>query len=203
MKELYTALSKAQSKITGAVKDQNNPFFKSKYADLSSVMDAIRVPFAENGLAYFQGARQLENGNWVLHTKVVHSSGEEIGSDYPIICSKQNDPQAFLSATTYARRASLSAIAGVSQIDDDGNIASQVQRPGLTPITNKVVETSIVSNELAPVIQQLAECKTMNDLKKTWAGISKFEGNFTREEYAELTLMKDKRKGELSNAGTN
>lgn len=128
MKNIAEALSKAQAKITGAVADSANPFFKSKYADLSSVMAAIRVPFAENGLSYTQGARRevdTNGGFWVLTTTLLHASGETISYDYPIICAKQNDPQAFGAAVTYARRFSLSAMCGVAQIDDDAESTKQ------------------------------------------------------------------------------
>ena len=124
--ELAAALSKAQASITGAVKDSANPFFKSKYADLASVMDAIRMPFAAAGLSYIQGG-VCDNGTWYMETMLMHSSGQYLTYRYPIICAKQNDPQAFGAATTYSRRFALSAIAGVSQVDDDGNYAHQSQ----------------------------------------------------------------------------
>lgn len=136
MKELSAALCRAQSKITGAIRDSNNPFFKSKYADLASVMDAIRAPFSENGLCYTQGGRHTETG-WVVTTTLMHTSGETVTFDYPIICQKQNDPQAFGAATTYARRFALSAIAGVSQVDDDGQSA-MAREPAAT-VTHPVV----------------------------------------------------------------
>lgn len=135
MKELASALSKAQAKITGAVKDSSNPFFKSKYADLSSVMDAIREPFAEHGLSYTQGGRYID-GQWMLVTSLMHSSGDEIQYYFPIICAKQNDPQAFGAAVSYARRFALSAIAGVSQVDDDGESA-KAPKPQGSPIINE------------------------------------------------------------------
>lgn len=140
MKNIAEALSKAQAKITGAVADSANPFFKSKYADLSSVMTAIRIPFAENGLSYTQGCR-LDGNSWVLSTTLLHSSGETLSFDYPVICAKQNDPQAFGAAVTYARRFSLSAIAGVSQVDDDGNTAAKTPAaPTVSEAPAKITE---------------------------------------------------------------
>jgi hypothetical protein len=52
--ELATALCQAQSQMGGAVKDSSNPFFKSNYADLTSVIKAIKQPFSDNGLSYSQ-----------------------------------------------------------------------------------------------------------------------------------------------------
>lgn len=122
IKDLVSALSKAQGKIKGAIKDSANPFFKSHYADLDSNIEAIRDQFCENGLSIIQGD-QFKDGAWVLETRLSHLSGQWVETDYPIICVKQ-DPQSFLAANTYARRGALTAIAGLSARDDDGNKAS-------------------------------------------------------------------------------
>lgn len=121
--KLALALSKAQSKIYGAVKDQDNPFFKSKYADLGAVYDAIRTPFAENELSVTQLVDEAENKLFLI-TMLLHSSGEFITSRYPLVAKDMSNPQSLKSLVTYARRASLAAIAGVPEVDDDGNEAS-------------------------------------------------------------------------------
>lgn len=121
MKEIFTALSKAQSEITGALKDSENPFYKSQYADLASVMTAIKEPFSKHGLCYSQ-ITQFLDGQLYLETYLGHTSGESIKGVYPIF-AKDNSPQAMGSAITYARRYALAAIAGVAQIDDDGESA--------------------------------------------------------------------------------
>lgn len=120
--ELAKALSNAQSEIEGAVKDAANSFFKSKYADLASVMDAIRKPFAKNGLSYVQSTRIEATGAVVLETILMHTSGQWTLGEYPVQ-GKDNTPQAIGSAMTYARRYSLSAMTGVAQIDDDAEAA--------------------------------------------------------------------------------
>lgn len=130
--ELASALSKAQGEIHGAKKDSANPFFKSSYADLASVMDAIREPFAKNGLAITQTFDNLPEG-LVICTTLMHSSGQWIKGTMAIHPVKQ-DPQGVGSATTYARRYSLAAIAGVAQVDDDGNAASHPQATKSTPV---------------------------------------------------------------------
>lgn len=120
--ELAKALSKAQGKIRHAVKDSANPFFKSKYADLTSVWDAIREAFQAEGLAVAQ-CPQVENGASVLETILMHSSGQWMSSTVPLNPVK-NDPQGLGSAITYMRRYALQSIAGVCSDDDDGNAAS-------------------------------------------------------------------------------
>jgi hypothetical protein len=118
--KLALALSKAQLRITGALSDSSNPFFKSKYADLASVMDAIRIPFAENELAVSQMTSELE-GKIYLNTILMHSSGEFLKSTYPVSVKDYSNPQVIGSGITYARRYALAAIAGVAQVDDDSN----------------------------------------------------------------------------------
>lgn len=116
--ELAAALSKAQLSISAALKDSNNPFFKSKYADLTSVWSACRKELSENGLSVSQ---VLDGMNLV--TTLMHSSGQWVRGSCPLILVKQ-DMQSLGSSVTYARRYSLAAICGVVQDDDDGNLAT-------------------------------------------------------------------------------
>lgn len=128
MKELFTALSKAQAVMHGAVKDSNNPFFKSTYADLESVWEAVREPLTQNGLSVVQTTEVDAAGKMVLVTYLCHSSGESIRGVYPIL-AKDDSPQSIKSSVTYARRTALSAIVGLWETDDDGNLASGKEKP--------------------------------------------------------------------------
>jgi hypothetical protein len=122
IKELAAALAKAQAKIKGAVKDSANPFFKSSYADLQSVWDAIREPLSSNNLAVIQTTETNAAGQLELITTLAHSSGEWIDSRFPILAAKM-DSQSVGSAVSYARRYSLASVVGVYQVDDDGEQA--------------------------------------------------------------------------------
>ena len=122
IKELAKALSAAQGEMKGASKDSSNPFFKSKYADLASVWEAIRAPFSKNGLAISQVTSEDDKG-LILNTMLMHSSGEWIMGELRINPVDQK-PQTMGSAISYARRYALSAMAGVYAEDDDGNLAS-------------------------------------------------------------------------------
>jgi hypothetical protein len=119
--KLSTALCKAQEAMGGAVKDSANPFFKSKYADLGSVVRAIKQPFAENGLSYVQFPIAEEN-RIGISTRLMHTSGEWLEESFAIPMAKI-DPQQAGSVLTYFRRYSLAAIAGVPQVDDDAEAA--------------------------------------------------------------------------------
>ena len=127
IKELATALNKAQDEMGGAVKDKKNPFFKSSYADLASVVMAIKEPFAGNGLSYSQFPISRD-GLVGVETILMHTSGEFISSELLLPTTKK-DPQAAGSAITYARRYALQAIAGIPSEDDDGNLASKKAAP--------------------------------------------------------------------------
>lgn len=136
IKELATALSKAQAQIEGAKKDSANPFFKSKYADLSSVVEAIRKALADNGLAYVQISHD-KDGAAAIETQILHSSGEWLSCGIVSVPVSKQDAQGFGSAMTYARRYSLSAAFGVAPEDDDGNAAAKA-KPEESP--GKLVE---------------------------------------------------------------
>jgi hypothetical protein len=119
---LAKALSKAQGEMGGAVKDSSNPFFKSSYADLGSVIAAIKDSFAANGLSYTQFPIRDEAGAGV-ETILMHESGQWIKSSYTLPLAKF-DAQSAGSCLTYARRYALQAIAGIPAVDDDGNQAT-------------------------------------------------------------------------------
>ena len=123
IKSLSVAMCKAQGEMGGAVKDANNPFFKSKYADLSSVVQAVKDPFANNGLSYVQFPVE-EGGRIGVETILMHESGEWLSNSFTVQLSKQ-DAQGAGSAITYCRRYALQAIAGIPSEDDDGNNASK------------------------------------------------------------------------------
>ncbi len=126
IKELAVALAKAQAKIEGALRDSANPFFKSKYADLSSVVDAIKSPLSVNGLSYTQVMHEAENAV-AVETIIMHSSGEWISCGKLSVPVVKADAQGYGSALTYARRYSLSAAFGVAPEDDDGNAAAKAK----------------------------------------------------------------------------
>lgn len=125
--ELAAALSKAQGSIKNAAKDSFNPHFKSKYADLSSVIDATKESLAANGLAVSQMPEALD-GRVFITTMLLHSSGQWLSSTLMMIPDKTNC-QGIGSAITYGRRYGMSAILGISQSDDDAESAVNHEPP--------------------------------------------------------------------------
>jgi hypothetical protein len=151
--EIAKALNKAQAAMSGAVKDANNPFFKSKYADLSAVRKAIQEPFSENGLSYSQFPVE-DNGRIGVETILMHTSGEWLSEKFTVNLSKQ-DAQGAGSAITYCRRYALQSIAGIPAEDDDGNAASPQanQDRQLTDIDKQWIEQCKVNPQVLDQIQ--------------------------------------------------
>lgn len=122
--ELATALAKAQGEIGGAVKDAQNPHFRSKYADLASVREAAK-PLAKHGLAVIQSCRMAVRDDGMVaevETRLLHSSGQWMADTLAVPVSKP-DAQGIGSAITYGRRYTLAAFAGIAPEDDDGEAA--------------------------------------------------------------------------------
>lgn len=122
---LFAALAKARKSFKPVLKSSQNPFFKSKYADLAEVIDATKDGLSDNELAIVQPpCFRRSDGTVEIYTFMGHSSGEWIKSilDMPVT---KLDPQGVGSAITYGRRYSYSGMVSVaSEVDDDGNSAS-------------------------------------------------------------------------------
>jgi hypothetical protein len=127
--DLATALCLAQAEMGGAVKDSNNPFFKSSYADLTSVIKVIKEPFARHGLSFVQLPVTSAGGNGIgVTTMLMHSSGQWIQSEYLLPMDKVT-PQGAGSAITYARRYALQSLVGIPSVDDDSEMAMYRNEP--------------------------------------------------------------------------
>lgn len=125
--DLAAALAKAQGEMRNAAKSSDNPFYKSKYADLAECLNVVREPLAKNGLSVFQANEGIIDGKLTVTTLLMHSSGQyiRVASSYPI---QKNDAQGFGSTLTYARRYGLAAALGLAQEDDDGNAACEPEQ---------------------------------------------------------------------------
>lgn len=119
--ELATALAKAQGQIDDASKSADNPYYKSRYADLAAVRAVIREPLAANDLAIVQAPRTVQGGAEV-ETMIVHKSGEYM-SETLFMPAGKSDPHGYASAITYARRIGIMSLLALAAYDDDGNTA--------------------------------------------------------------------------------
>lgn len=127
MKELCAAMAAAFPAIEGAIKDKENPHFRSKYADLTNVIAAIKPALASHGLWFTQVVHNIA-GTASVETIIIHSSGETMSCGVTSVPVLKNDAQGYGSALTYARRYSLSSAFGVAPEDDDGNASCEQPR---------------------------------------------------------------------------
>lgn len=122
IEKISKSLVKAQKEMSAAKKGAANPFFKSKYADYNSVLEACKEALNDNGITILQPHSLLQMGESeiaVVETILLHESGEYVSSQTKIEVAKQNDPQALGSAISYARRYGLQSLVSLPTSDDD------------------------------------------------------------------------------------
>lgn len=154
------ALSAAQAEMTDPVKDSINPHFKSRYADLATILKTVRPVLARHGIALVQ-TTEIDCGSVILVTQLLWR-GNAITGRYPVAPVKA-DPQGYGSAMTYARRYALQAIVGVAaDDDDDGNAASTSAPKASAP---RIDETS-------ELIGRIRACNDLDELRAMRAAVS-------------------------------
>lgn len=157
---IAAALAAAQGAMDRARKGASNLHFKSRYADLSDVMDACMAALSANGIAVVQPV--LRDGDRLfVETRLIHGPSGETLSDggMPLLVSK-NDMQGLGSAITYARRYGLMCMAGVAADDDDGNAASRpapTARIGAAPAAAPPAPPATVTAEQFERLRDLAD----------------------------------------------
>lgn len=132
--KIAPAYLQAQKNMGDVVKNASNPAFKSKYADLGAVIEAVLPAFNDAGIAVVQspGASYVDGIEVTVQVLLLHTSGQWMRSRLAMKPTK-TDPQAAGSAITYARRYQLQSLAGVAPQDDDGNKASALRTQAEMP----------------------------------------------------------------------
>lgn len=126
MKEIAQALVLAQMKFQPALKNSQNPHFRSKYADLGACIEAVIDALHTHDIALIQHTAESDKGV-IISTTFLHRSGEIYEAGSLFVPAAQQTPQAYGSALTYARRYSLMTACGIAPEDDDGNEASRTR----------------------------------------------------------------------------
>ena len=121
---IAAALLKAQIDIGGALKKSDNPYYKSKYADLTTVIDSVKEPLNNHGITFLQAVDSDAEGKPYIDTILLHESGQYLSTRTPVFCNKPSDPQAFGIGCTYSKRYALQAILALPTYDDDGEGAT-------------------------------------------------------------------------------
>jgi hypothetical protein len=196
-KVLFPAFIKAQQAMGDLLKTATNPAFKSKYADLAAVVEAVLPALHANGFGLMQPPHS--DGALVeVETILLHESGGCIRSTLGVRPTKQ-DPQGIGSAVTYARRYALQSIAGIAPEDDDGNAASG-SRQQAAPKQAEPPKAPTLSERAARLEATLKTVKTADELRKAYALASKLCADLDLsdpERLAQVNALYDARLNEL------
>lgn len=188
-KNIYIALSAAQAEMGPVVKGAINPHFRSKYADLSDVMQVALPALNKQGIAAWHST-VIADGTTMMRTTLSHGESDtHINCDVPLIVAK-NDMQGMKSATTYAKRIGIESLTGIAPEDDDGNAAAKAP-PKQEQRQQKPQETDAEAIERAK--DYLSEADSLDDLKERWGRIPK-----PVQASAEVIAAKDAAKERLS-----
>jgi hypothetical protein len=165
---INTALAKAQGQMKAVPFDRENSHFRNKYASLSSFVEAVRKPLADNGIAYTQ-TTEVREGGLVMVTTLRHTSGQWISSEWPLPMGAK--PQEMGSAQTYARRYCLSAICGVAA-DDDDDAEVAANKPASTPAAKpSPVQPQTVSPPVHPTTGEVSPHEITAPSATAWGSL--------------------------------
>lgn len=180
MKQIASALVKAQKAFGPALKTATNPHFKSRYADLAACVEAVIGGLNDNGIALIQ-RNSLDDAGVTVETVFVHESGEMLECGKLHVPAAKHDPQGYGSALTYARRYSLMAACGIAPEDDDGNAGSK----------SKVTDATVFA-----LLSDISACTTHQALKDAFFLAIKTVGN-DQAARDRITFAKDAQKAKL------
>jgi len=169
MKELLTALANVKKEVGTLSKTETNPFFKSKYFDINSLIQQVEPLLEKNGLILLQPILSNRVQSIIFHVE----TSQQVYSEIEL--QQFNDPQKLGSAITYYRRYTLQSLLGLQAEDDDGNKASQPQQPTI---------------DVARLETRLNACKNLLELQTTYL-------SFTQAEQKLTVALKDKLKTTL------
>lgn len=183
--DFYKAIADLQNDITKITKNTDNPYYKSKYSDLSAIYEEIKPKIKEHGFLLLQ--RVVGN---VLKTELIHiESGKKVESEMDLLTAKP-DMQQLGSAITYARRYSILSILNIETEDDDGNVAA-----GKTKSFDELETYEDFDNAIK-------SCKSEKQISALWY---KWREKFTEtsDEYKKLQKTSGDMKTKLANPNMN
>lgn len=164
---LFAALASAQAEVENAVKGNVNPHFKSRYADLAEVLNTVRPVFARHGLSILQSTA-FSGDHVSVTTTLAHAEGGWVSSCASCVPARV-DAQGIGAATTYLRRYSLAAMAGIAQEDDDGNSAAHDGKPRQHSREPAPADNGLLPATIEHAQKLLDRCEDMDALGNAWA----------------------------------
>lgn len=192
---LAKAMGLFRSKVEQPAKDANNPFFKSKYVTLEGVIKAVDTAIIDTGLTWYQEPVS-DNNKIGVATHIFHESGEWLAFEPFYVTPTKVDPQAQGSALTYAKRYSLAAAFGISSdIDDDGNGASNNDKPNTNNQTGSIISPKQIGmvknlfNQFATLTK--ADVKKVSEFALSHYKITKLENATSSQASALIKYMQE------------
>jgi len=205
IKEISVALPKAQAAIKSAIKSAENPHFRSRYADLATVIEACRAALNSNGITFLQPVRASERGV-IVETVLLHTSSEWISEELELPVAKQ-DAQGVGSAITYGKRYGLQSLVGIPSEDDDGNAATarpkndDAEAPP-PPVSRKMkpldFQAHCTAFSNATTREALQEAYTLAVMAARKLGDAEAERSFTTKKDEAKSFLEDVRKRDLA-----
>lgn len=201
---LNEALLAVQKIIKSAKKTSDNLYFKSKYADLSSVYESVKSPFNEAGILI----QQIEDENimsvgdtviiknYIVTKLIFVKTGESIDNRTEIVCKEKNNPQAYGSAITYARRYGLMTVCGIDTEDDDGNGANSYKKmekilSQSQDTFSKMMPEWLSQKGMKDAIDSINSCNSIEELQSIFTNLGEYK------KVKEIVEAKDAKKKEL------
>lgn len=188
-KNVYVALAAAQQDMGPLVKGSKNPHYKSMYADLSGLVEAVRPPLNRHGLAFFHS---IDDSN--LKTIIYHGETDtSIECSVPLIVDK-NNMQGYKSATTYAKRIGLESVTGIAPEDDDGNAAASAPPPKQQQQVQQKSPQQIRAKSLSDEISAIT---TEAGIKSFWDEYANEIGTFPQKTQDYFTNLSNEKEAKL------
>lgn len=197
---IVAALAKALPELESAKKNKANPAFKSKYADLAAVIDALE-PLRAHGLWYRQVCHDTAEGV-SIETIYIHDSGAELSAGTLFMPATKKDAQGFGSALSYARRYSLQAAFGLATEDDDGNAAVKAGGGQSSSAQSAPAGPAITGEQLAKLEMLIPAAKLTPAIFNQTFGIAKVSA-LPAARFGEAEERLTTRMAELVKAETN
>ncbi|WP_168735172.1 ERF family protein [Pseudothauera rhizosphaerae] len=182
MKNIASALVKAQKNFAPALKTSSNPHFRSKYADLAACVEAVVDALNGAGIALMQRCHECDDGV-IVETVFVHESGETMDAGKLHVPASKADPQGYGSALTYARRYSLMAACGIAPEDDDGNAASGKNKSAAPPAPPQAQKPF----DLDAALAWISKGQTIDEVKQR--ARSAYRKASTNEEHSRIQIL--------------
>lgn len=166
--KVAAALARAQQNMGKALKQSNNPHFRSKYADLGNVIDACLSALNDEGIAVVQPSGREGDMDYVDTILIHGESGQSLSCRVPLLLGKK-DMQGYGSAVTYSRRYGLMMMTGIAPEDDDGNAAAANPPAQNKPNAAQNVSQGVKDAWQAAVLDNLPENASSRDKAAAFA----------------------------------